>query len=159
MQAGCERTDGWLGFLISDKLYINFKSKRYTFENCMQLLQFEIEKICSTQQINTAIPKNNLQIAKSTEPKVDDITGKNDVESWNSDQLTRWLIENEIHQEIIDSFKKLDGACLKQLYLLNLENPQFVYQTLINEANCKLKLANVLLFMTRVKALFHNLKI
>ena len=59
-----------------------------------------------------------------------------------------------VHEQIINSFGKLDGACLEQFYNLSNENPQFVYQSLVNEAHDKLKFADVLLFITRVKTLF-----
>ena len=74
---------------------------------------------------------------------------------WDSTQVNNWLLENKIHKKIIDSFMNLDGSCLKQLYDLTKENPQFVYQTLINESNNELKLLDIIYFVTRLNRLYN----
>ena len=160
MQAGYGNVDGWLGFLISDKLFIDFTSKRNSFEKCIELLEAEIQKIIIIKNIKAREPnvQINLDVPKNVENKYKIGNRLEGIHSWNSEQLTKWLSDNKIHQEIINSFGKLDGACLEQFYLLSIENPQFVYQSLINEAHEKLKLADILLFITRVKTLFQTSK-
>ena len=157
MQAGYGNVDGWLGFLISDKLFIDFTSKRNTFEKCINLLEAEIQKIIkikNIKEIGANIQISDKNIIKNDIPKSKISRDVEIIKSWDSEQLNKWLNDNKIHIEIINSFSKLDGACLEQFYLLSIENPQFVYQSLINEAQEKLKLADVLLFITRVKTLF-----
>lgn len=152
MQEGFDKVDGWLGFILSDKIFINFVSKRYTFEDCIQNLNKEIRKTCFKESpvfSNSLNEVNNSNVSKLKHSSV---------EKWNSNQLNSWMIENKIHTKIYESFVNLDGACLKQLYQLSLENPQFVYQTLILESNSELKLSDILLFITRTKQLFENEK-
>jgi hypothetical protein len=157
MQLGYGQVDGWLGFLISDKLFVDFTSKRNTFEKCINILEGEIQKIIKTKNVKDLGP--NIQISDKNSTKNDENKPKINrnleiIRSWNSEQLIKWLNDNKIHEEIINSFGKLDGACLEQFYHLSNENPQFVYQSLVHEAHEKLKLADVLLFITRVKTLF-----
>jgi hypothetical protein len=152
-QNGYQTCDGWLGFLISDKIFIDFRSKRYTFKDCITKLGKEIKKVSinakSEKQILDSNSISNYNINYTINKKL------NSIEDWNSIQLNSWFSENKIHKKIIDSFSNLDGSCLKQLYDLTKENPQFVYQTLINESNNELKLLDIIFFITKVSKLFN----
>jgi len=154
LQEGFDKCDGWLGFLISDKLFINFKSKRYNYEMCIQNLNKEIQKIMSFNESKI----NNLN-NKSIEDKLVKLeveTKEKLIEKWSSVQVNEWLVQNKFHKAIVDSFRTLDGACLNQLFLMSIHNNQFLYQTLLNETNNQLKLADIILFITRLKQLFEE---
>ena len=160
-QNGYQTCDGWLGFLISDKIFIDFRSKRYSFKDCIHKLDKEIKKVVKNNDalVNSNFSKNDNDNSHSiVSYSVNHKSNNNKIkliENWDSTQVNNWLLENKIHKKIIDSFMNLDGSCLKQLYDLTKENPQFVYQTLINESNNELKLLDIIYFVTRLNRLYN----
>ena len=60
------------------------------------------------------------------------------VEKWTSSQVYEWFLENEIHPQICELYKSVDGLTLKEIHAINVENPMFFYECLRNETNKKI---------------------
>lgn len=134
MENGYEDVKGWLGIIMSDKIFINFT--KYEFDECIrrlikELRSFHMSQTDSPRSLNTsfgqplpAIKTETVIIDRGNEPK------PGSVENWSEIDVRRWLVANNIDQNVVDRLMPCTGADLKQLFDLKASNPQFYVHAL-----------------------------
>jgi hypothetical protein len=75
------------------------------------------------------------------------------VEKWTSKQVENWLFESQVHPDFIKAYGKLDGFTLKQLYLINYENPQLFHKCILSEMS-EIKISDLSFFFGKLKNLY-----
>lgn len=154
MEKGYEKVDGWLGILLSDRLYVNFMKK--PFDECFVNLKAEIDKklnFLSNKKIQT--PKQTVvPIERSVVADVPKMV--NSPEKWSSDEVKIWFKESNLPECICKAYSYLDGDSLKQLYLIFCSTPEFFYQSIAKETDNQLKLSEVAVFISKLKKCFEG---
>lgn len=129
MEKGYENVKGWLGIIISDKIFINFT--KYEFDECLRRLLSEIKSRHNEREAvdlkpkgtTTASPVSNVnQPVGERKPKT--------VEKWSGDEVNEWMISSGIDKSIIETIVPCDGLILRQFYELRRDAPEFFFQTL-----------------------------
>ena len=132
MQNGFESTCGWLGMIISDKIYVNFV--KYSFDECIIKLNKEISSI---KKITNPIEDMIVQPERMTQ-----------------EQVKKWLDINKIDKLIVDYLFNCNGQVLKQIYEMKQCNNQFYVQSLIKIENINMK--SIIFFNIALDNLFMN---
>jgi len=113
MQQGFEDPNGWLGFIMSDKIFVNFM--KYDFEECIKRLKLEINSI-----------KDGTKIKASNSSKGLSDSAKN----WTEARAKEWFIQNGLSLLILEHFKPCDGKILKQMYDTKSKAYEFYFKSL-----------------------------
>jgi hypothetical protein len=124
---------GWLGTLTLNRDYINFYDLKH-FEKSLESLIAQLEHGHSNLTSN----KSKL------------------VEKWTSSQVYEWFLKHEIHPQICELYKSVDGLTLKEIHVINRENPVFFYECLRNETNKKIDKEDYESFSQKLKNLFRT---
>lgn len=129
MEKGYHSVEGWLGFIISDKIFVDFT--KYELEDCFNRLlkQIEIIRKNSNEQ-----KKNESNKGKSNEQ---------DLTDWDHLKTEEWFLKNSF-EEIFNVLKPIDGKGLKQLYEIHTHTPEFFYKSLT--ASNSVSLTNLINF-------------
>lgn len=137
MQKGYQAVDGWLGFIIGDKIFIDFT--KYEFEECVNRLLNQMSKINVTNEENSfGFTKNRLNLSDHESRENKQIS---ESENWDEGKVEKWFVEKDIHKSIFEMFKPLDGVTLFQLYQLQMHTPEFFYKSLAKSESIDLKQA------------------
>ncbi|RNA26411.1 hypothetical protein BpHYR1_028759 [Brachionus plicatilis] len=132
MQKGYENVKGWLGLIISDKIFINFT--KYTFDECMKRVWREIQNV-KTEPV--------LKLEEKGVP----------VEKWNEGQVKEWFQVNGLNESIRIFFEPCNGVILKQIYEMRRDAPEFFYQSF---RGLNLDMNSILNFTHKLKAIFES---
>ena len=131
MQIGYENATGWIGFIMGDKIFINFT--KYDFEECMRRLKHEINKISKTEN-------KQKHIVPIEEPKVNSARNEDkSVDKWSEAQVEEWFNTNNIDDKIKKIILPCSGVFLKQLYDMKRVSPEFYHQSFVRESQVTLK--------------------
>lgn len=139
MQKDYENVKGWLGIILSDKIFINFT--KYVFDECMNRLKREISSIYSVNVYQTVAIKN-VYLSLKKEPE--------SVKNWSEVQVKEWLDSNQTNQFIVEQIFPCDGNILIQLYEMRRDAPEFYYQAL--NKNNTVDLKSIMLFTQYLKS-------
>ena len=163
MQEGYERVDGWLGMIIGDKIYINFI--KYDFIEAFRRLLHEIHmKVrASNNETTTSLPifgKTSVRPLKTTPaPPPNPVTASNNNEldsiiKWSETDVKKWFNENNFNVKILKEMEPCDGDLLYQMHILQIEAPEFFYQSITKDKSVELRSA--LIFSKKLKELFKS---
>lgn len=162
VQEGYENVEGWLGFIIGDKIFVNFT--KYSFSDCIQTLKKELNMVTekaadsndSTKQPSTQLIPTSSSQTKPKSPVNTTTEAGYSPKNWCKEEVADWLKSNEINQEIVDAYSNIDGETLNQIYLMERRAPEFFYQLLVSETNNKIKTVDIAFFMAKLAKLFDN---
>lgn len=145
MEKDYENVTGWLGIIMSDKIFINFV--KYDFDECMRRLKAEL-KVANAEQ-NQPAGGENL-----TDPRSD--SEESDVvENWDEKSVKSWLKENKISIALAKRLMPCTGAELRQMYELKKSAPEFYYQILNSKKSLK-SLKEIFHFSESLNNLFND---
>lgn len=161
MEKGYENVKGWLGIIMSDKIFINFT--KYDFDECIKRLMNEViskqrrSKEASHPKMNkVAAPPKTVQHTVVSCTAVNEARNEpenGDVEKWGENEVLKWLNDNEIDKKLISIIMPCNGIILKQLFELRRDAPEFYFQTLNSNKNFK-DLKTVLKFTNCLNNIF-----
>jgi hypothetical protein len=146
------RPDGWVGFLIGTKKYIDYT--KYSFEECSSRLQKELKNIhdndtaLSTVSKDTAAVKKDIENKSIASPSTTTIS-----RSWSQEQVINYFKSKNINDSIIEILP-CDGMLLEHLYQVLEKAPEFFHSTL--RADLKAGLIDILRFTFILKQLFKD---
>jgi hypothetical protein len=158
MQEGYERVDGWLGMIIGDKIYINFI--KYDINEATRRLIHEIGLKFKAENTASSLPKfgkTSVKLLKSIPKPVqeDETQNKKDlIQKWSEKEVKKWFDENKFHEKIFKEMDPCDGDLLFQMHILQIEAPEFFYQSITKDKSVDLKSA--LIFSKKLKELFNS---
>ena len=129
LQSGYANVEGWLGFIISDKIFIDFT--KYKFEDAMNRL---LKQIMLNNSSNTSLS------ASDTPNKTDQVNAKdnNNPTDWTEEQCRNWFIENKI-QGLFELMTPIDGGVLYQLYEMKKAVPEFFFKSITKNESADFK--------------------
>jgi hypothetical protein len=163
MQKGYHNVDGWLGFIIGDKIFIDFT--KYELNDCFKRLLNQIQLLNDEQitekmvavahpsksmsaavvehsasvnqnQIQLIVPDNLIKMFSSCKIGTE---FKEDILQWNETQTEEWFKEKSIQDSILNSLQPINGKILYQLYQLQLYTPEFFYKSITSNQDINLK--------------------
>ena len=76
------------------------------------------------------------------------------LDEWTSSHVAHWFSETKINENIANIYKSLDGATLRQIYLLKIKSPEFFYQSMSKETNFTITTSDIAYFNTKLDSLF-----
>jgi hypothetical protein len=127
MEQDFENPKGWLGLLMSDKIFVNFT--KYDFEECIKRLKNEIDSIKSgktnAENENKMVLVTNNMGSQSNSNQ----NAKNDsILDWSEARVKEWFIQNSLNCLIFEHFKPFNGNILKQLYDTKQAAPEYYFK-------------------------------
>lgn len=134
MQPDYEDPKGWLGFIMSDKIFVNFS--KYDFAECMKRLTNEIHSI-----------KNKTLKNMTNNNKHDSVS------DWTELRVKAWFDQNALSLLIFGHFKPFNGKILKQMYDMKSKASDFYFQSLTKIENVEFN--DVLKFSASLEDLFN----
>ena len=145
MQPGYHKVSGWLGFIIGDKIFIDFT--RYAFDDSLKRLIKQIE--LNTKEAVFARP---LDMTKSVQVEVK-CEGKDAVKTWSEDQVKSWFQTNEF-DVLYEGIGPMDGTVFYQFYQIKLDAPEFFFKSLTESGKANIKIISN--FSKKLTDLFQN---
>jgi hypothetical protein len=76
------------------------------------------------------------------------------VGEWKRAHVCKWLMESQIHPDIVRIYENIDGHTLKQVYMMKVQTPEFFYQSLTKETNNRIKTIDIAYFSGKLENLF-----
>ncbi|CAM4811303.1 unnamed protein product [Rotaria magnacalcarata] len=160
--------DGWLGFILGTRLYIDFGT--YEFEQAMKLLDSEIQlqkkkrkeikELAKVERAAAAAPcdENNdrekeevAEVKSSLEIK----SNKGDISNWSEEKVRDFLMKHKL-TAMIPLCKGINGEELHDLYSMCKANSSSMYRALkfelLHGHNRILPIATYLRFVSRLGA-------
>jgi hypothetical protein len=139
MEKGYENVKGWLGIIMSDKIFVNFT--KYDFDECIRRLKNEINSRSKSRgnknSKKTVVSLPPSKAAKQTvvsytavNEEIDEQLENEDVDKWSENDVLKWLNDNEIDRNLISIIMPCNGIILKQLFELRHDAPEFFFQSL-----------------------------
>ncbi len=125
------RPDGWLGFILGSKIYIDFT--KYSFEECSSRLQKELKNIhddhtaLSTMSNKSAAIKKELENKSIASPSTATMS-----RSWSQEQVINYFKSKNINDSIIEILP-CDGMLLEHLYQTLEKAPEFLFKQLFKD--------------------------
>ncbi|RMX38043.1 hypothetical protein pdam_00020147 [Pocillopora damicornis] len=131
MVDGKYRPDGWLGFIVGSKFWIDFSEKHKLDSNVTKLVK----------ELGT---RGKIEVVESiVQAAVEDVVDASphpSIRSWTCSDVKTWLkaigLENRLDSKAL---QRLDGRRLQRLHDLRKESPEFFYSSIKTD----LKLGNV----------------
>ncbi|CAF2072794.1 unnamed protein product [Rotaria magnacalcarata] len=150
------KPDGWLGIIVSGKIYVNFANTE--FDLAYEKLKNEI--IQQHQTDSNPLPTNStendsmsLEHAELLSNTIEDLPYS--ITEWTHDHVKLFLLRMELGATILPLCTRLDGDRLLQLYEMCLSNRESMYQSLKFELNERyhtlLPIADYLTFLHEIK--------
>ncbi|KAL9979651.1 hypothetical protein ACROYT_G017341 [Oculina patagonica] len=115
------RPDGWLGFIVGSKFWIDFSEKHKLDSNADKLVRELGNRGKITAQGNTvqAKPVNAI-----------DASRQSSISSWTLNDVKKWLKETRLRDRLDpNAVQRLDGPMLIRLQELRRESPEFFYSS------------------------------
>ena len=159
MQKGYGQMKGWLGFIMGDKIFVDFS--KYEFEVCIKKLKNELDALLCNTEKTSAATLTYAQIAITPAPNSDLVHTKlaknlspinNVAKAWTENEVSAWFIENALNNSIFAFLRPCTGAILFQMFKMRNDAPEFYFQTL--KSIYDLKFSDLLLFTSCLENLF-----
>lgn len=147
MEKGYENVKGWLGIIISDKIFINFT--KYDHDECMRRLLNEIKSLNSPPSHHG---EAGLVQITSTKTTPNGPSRAQLIENWTEDEVKKWFTDCKIHESIMEELFPCTGIILQQLYDMKSTAPEFYYQSMGKNKNVNLR--SILQFTHHLNKLF-----
>ncbi|CAF2538223.1 unnamed protein product [Rotaria sp. Silwood2] len=154
------KPDGWLGIIVSGKIYVDFS--KFEFDSAYSILRNEIEKKRNTTIIHskTITKSHKLLVPQSSSLSVVDqhqvvIDLPHCIDSWSIDHVRSFLIDNNF-TSLLPVFPDFNGCLLRQAYLMCQINRESMFQSMRHEVIADgtippLTLATYLRFLEQLK--------
>ena len=130
MQPGYHSVKGWLGFIIGDKIFVDFS--KYSFEDSFKRLVKQIRLNKNIQAPVTSVKDIQIMPESVSENKT------NLAQVWTKEQVNDWFKRHEI-TVLHDNLKPIDGKSLFQLYQLKKDAPEFFFRSLTKNDSIDIK--------------------
>ncbi|CAF0878261.1 unnamed protein product [Brachionus calyciflorus] len=144
MQKGYGSVTGWLGFIIGDKIFVDFT--KYELDESLNKLLDQISRLDKNSKKDSIPLTLASKVAESSVKITED-----SVLNWDEIKVEKWFVDNSFN-DILNKLKPLNGKNLHQLYQLQLYTPEFFYKSLtVNEM---VNVRQLVLFITALKDLF-----
>jgi male-specific lethal 1 len=147
MQPGFHNVTGWLGFIIGDKIFVDFI--KYKFEVAIEklLIQIKLNEILNSSLDEILEPNeketNNLQVNLK-------INNDSNPKLWNEEQVKNWFKSNNITFHDLDG---IDGSVLFEMYEMKRSIPEFFFKSISRNNNLS-ELKNIALLSSQLGKLF-----
>ncbi|PFX17112.1 uncharacterized protein LOC111341315 [Stylophora pistillata] len=121
MMDGKYRPDGWLGFIVGSKFWIDFSEKHKLDSNVDKL----VKELGTRGKIE--LQENAM---KATVMDVVDASPQSTIRSWTSSDVKAWLMDVGLKDRLdSNTLKRLNGQILLRLQDLRKESPEFFYSS------------------------------
>lgn len=114
MEKGYEDVKGWLGIIMSDKIFINFT--KYAYEECIRRLKNEIQSEEKRSQAVQILDTKYTAQSVATNAHVNNMHSneRKNVEKWSEEDVRNWMSTNGIDESVMETILPCDGLILKQ---------------------------------------------
>ncbi|CAF0818295.1 unnamed protein product [Rotaria sordida] len=155
------KPDGWLGIIVSGKIYVNFakvefksayeKLKNEIIEQRQKYLRKSSAKSIEKDPVDMiSITPKHIELVPES---IDDLP--NYITEWTHDHVKLFFLRMELSDTILPLCTRVDGHRLLRLYEMCLINPESMYQSLKFELGERhhtlLPIADYLTFLHEVK--------
>jgi hypothetical protein len=141
--------DGWLGFILGSKIYIDYT--KYSFEECSSRLQKELKNFHDFNTYSTSV-FNNKPFDKKEILKTRNLPKQILVSSWSQDQVLKHFKSKKVNDKIMKNLMPCDGQLLEQLYITLKEVPEFFHSILRSDSRASLR--DIVKFTAELRQLF-----
>jgi transcriptional regulator NrdR family protein len=145
--------DGWLGFMLGSKIYIDYT--KYSFEECSSRLQKELKNYHDHDTALSTVSNNSAAVKKETENKSVVSSGQIISNKWSEEEVVNYFKSKKVNDLIIENLMPIDGRLLEQLYRTLKEVPEFFHSIL--RADTKASLRDIVFFTTELRQLFNGI--
>ena len=140
MQSGYSNVRGWLGIIISDKIFVDFS--KYSPEESMSRLlkQIQLNKKNGDDELSQQallVPERKINLAPKSQP--DNLLNSNEneqVKKWTRMQVENWFNVNDM-SGIYEFLGPMDGKDMYQLYQIKLHTPEFFFKSISEKVDLK----------------------
>ena len=171
MQKGYHNVDGWLGFIIGDKIFIDFT--KYSFDESVKRLKNQINLITNHK------PDPQPPVTQSTITKSEPLAAELDtkviklvingaggdqnkpnskclqIDKWTESEVKNWFMQSKLNDSFIyKSLCPCTGELLTQLHQIQLYAPEFFFKSISNNDLNINDLKDVANFSIHLKKLF-----
>ena len=151
MQQGYQNVKGWLGFIISDKIFIDFT--KYQFDDAMFRLIHQIKLNNNNNNSEQSIDAN----FKSTDDTklVQSLANSNlnDPKKWDEEECKSWFLNNQMNN-MYEIMAPINGDNLYQLYEIKKSVPEFFFKSITSNQSVDYKA--VAIFATNLIKIFEK---
>ncbi|CAF0924268.1 unnamed protein product [Rotaria sp. Silwood1] len=152
------KPDGWLGIIVSGKIYIDFS--KFEFDSAYSMLKTEIEKTQNTTTVHSITkPTSHKLLVPQSSLVVDQhqlvINLPHCIDLWSIDHVRSFLIDNNFIS-LLPIFPNFNGHLLHQAYSMCQINRESMFQAMRHEIIADgtvppLTLATYLQFLEQLK--------
>jgi hypothetical protein len=154
MQQDFENPKGWLGLLMSDKIFVNFT--KYDFDECIKRLKNEIDSIKSGKKTNAKNENGSAANTLKSQSNSNHNTKNDSILDWSEERVKEWFLQNSLNCLIFEHFQPFSGKILKQLYDTKQVAPEYYFQPMKEIPNVEFR--NIMSFGACLDDLF-NIKL
>jgi hypothetical protein len=148
------KPDGWLGIIVSGKIYVDFAN--IEFKEAYQILKNQITEQKYKNLNQLTIKSTNLQpieLPYQSTSYFSDLP--NCITQWTNDHVKSFLFQIKLNKTILPLCSNMNGQHLLQLYEICLINRESMYQSLKFELNQQhqtlLPIADYIYFLHQIK--------
>ncbi|CAF1006817.1 unnamed protein product, partial [Brachionus calyciflorus] len=117
---------GWLGFIIADKIFVDFT--KYELDDNLKKVSDQISRLDKNSNKDSIPLTLTPKVAESNEKIIMDT-----VLNWDEIKVEKWFLDNSFN-DILNKLKPINGKILHQLFKLQIHTPEFFYKSLtVNE--------------------------
>ncbi|CAF3705481.1 unnamed protein product [Rotaria sordida] len=156
------KPDGWLGIIVSGKIYVDFS--KFQFDSAYSILKTEIEKKRNTTDAHSkTITTSHQLLAPQSSSSSSSVVNQHQlvidlphcIDSWSTEHVRSFLINNNF-TSLLPVFPDFNGHLLHQAYSMCQISRESMFQAMrheviANETVPPLTLATYLSFLDRLK--------
>ncbi|CAF1310789.1 unnamed protein product [Adineta ricciae] len=148
------KPDGWLGIIVSGKIYVDFT--KHQFDLACSMLKTEIEKKQQTESIaSKPLAKTTTDLSALCTSSIVPMELPHCIDVWSADHVRSFLVANNF-TSLLPVFTDFNGQLLHQAYAMCQLNRETMFHSMKNEvATCEhvlpLTLGTYLHFLNALK--------
>ena len=135
MQNGYHNVKGWLGFIISDKIFVDFT--KYQFDDALSRLVNQINHLTFPKEKNESI-ENMIALEQPPANQESQIDSSKIIESWSAESTEKWFNNKDL-SNLHTILKPIDGKVLEQLKMMQKHTPEFFFQSMAQMGSKNIK--------------------
>ncbi|CAM4796484.1 unnamed protein product [Rotaria magnacalcarata] len=125
------KPQGWLGFLLSGRMYIDFMKTNFDTAYAQLLLEFHLNQL-DRKHNTTFVNHSNVNESPAVIDERITYSYPNDVLQWTPADVHNFLLDKQLNQ-MVPVCQQIDGRKLAELYSLCRVNSPVMLQTLRSE--------------------------
>jgi len=155
------KPDGWLGIIVSGKIFINFADQDFQYAFLLLKNQIDQQKQIYPEQsslqtsINTQFDTTNNPTQQPSQLYSNDDQLPKDLTNWTNEHVKYFFRQIKLDHNFYYLCSNMTGESLLQIYEMCLLDRQSMYQTFKAELNFKyqilLPIADYILFIQRIQ--------